>query len=261
MFLNQRLEEGDSVRKVQIMRTVLSAALTRAVREELIVRNVARLAELPQCERGTIRPWSADEAKQFLAAAKPDPLYPAFVLLLLYGLRRGEVLGLCWSDIDLDAGTLHVRQQLQRIRGELHLGPVKTHAGQPWPPPARARPRGLELQSGQQAADRADDGPAWPDTETWCSPPGPAGRSSPGTWSGPSAASARTTRSDSSRSTTCGTQSDRCSKICRCRPRRPDDPRPHARISTTLEIYTDTDEEASRNALNRLHRLLDQSEN
>ena len=46
-FLNQRLEKGDSVRKVQVMRTVLSAALTRAVREELITRNVARLVELP----------------------------------------------------------------------------------------------------------------------------------------------------------------------------------------------------------------------
>ncbi|HUB39929.1 MAG TPA: N-terminal phage integrase SAM-like domain-containing protein [Streptosporangiaceae bacterium] len=46
-FLGQRLEKGDSVRKVQVMRTVLSSALTRAVREELIGRNVARLVELP----------------------------------------------------------------------------------------------------------------------------------------------------------------------------------------------------------------------
>ena len=64
MFFNQRLELGDSVRKVQIMRTVLSAALTRAVREELIPRNVARLVELPQWQRGTIQPWTADEAKR-----------------------------------------------------------------------------------------------------------------------------------------------------------------------------------------------------
>lgn len=49
-FLNQRLEQGDSIRKVQIMRTVLSAALTRARREELITRNVARLVELPVCQ-------------------------------------------------------------------------------------------------------------------------------------------------------------------------------------------------------------------
>src|SRR5262249_9133461 len=54
-FLNRRLQKGDSVRKVQVMRTVLSAALTRAVREELIGRNVARLVELPQWQRGQIR--------------------------------------------------------------------------------------------------------------------------------------------------------------------------------------------------------------
>src|SRR5215467_10574349 len=101
-FLNRRLQKGDSIRKVQVMRTVLSAALTRAVREELIVRNVARLAELPQWQRGRIRPWAADEARAFLAAARPDPLYTAFVLLILYGLRRGEVLGLRWDDIDFE---------------------------------------------------------------------------------------------------------------------------------------------------------------
>jgi replication initiator protein RepSA len=46
--------------------------------------------------RQIIRPWAADEARAFLAAAKPDPLHTAFVLLILYGLRRGEVLGLRW---------------------------------------------------------------------------------------------------------------------------------------------------------------------
>jgi integrase len=105
-FLNQRLDKGDSVRKVQVMRTVLSAALTRAVREELLVRNVARMAELPESKPATIHPWSASEARQFLAAAKDDSLYAAFVVLIFYGLRRGEALGLRWEDIDFDAGTI-----------------------------------------------------------------------------------------------------------------------------------------------------------
>src|SRR5690349_18164081 len=82
-FLNRRLEQGDSIRKVQIMRTVLSSALTRARREELVSRNVARLAELPQWHAKTIRPWTVDEARAFLTACKSNPLYAAFVLLLL----------------------------------------------------------------------------------------------------------------------------------------------------------------------------------
>lgn len=128
-FLNQHLSAGHSVRNVQIMREVLSSALTRAYREELITKNVARLVELPTWERRDIKPWTADEAKQFLTAAQGDPLYPAFVLLVLYGLRRGEVLGLRWCDVDLESHVLYIRQQVQRVGGELHQGPVKTRAG------------------------------------------------------------------------------------------------------------------------------------
>ena len=106
-----------------------SAALSRAVREELITRNVARLVELPAWAPRTIEPWSPAEALAFLTAAADDRLYPAFALLLLYGMRRGEVLGLPWQDIDLNRNILHVRTQLQRINGELHIGPVKTSAG------------------------------------------------------------------------------------------------------------------------------------
>src|SRR5215470_6409001 len=108
------------------MKTVLSSALARAMREELVMRNVARLAELPAWERQAIMPWTAAEARAFLDAAKDDPLYPAFVLLLVYGLRRGEVLGLRWRDIDEDDGEIRIRQQIQRVSGELRLGPIKT---------------------------------------------------------------------------------------------------------------------------------------
>src|SRR5262252_7811966 len=73
-----QLAAGRSIRTVQVMKTVLSSALSRAMREELVVRNVARLAELPTWERKPITPWSAAEARAFLEAAKNDPLYPAF---------------------------------------------------------------------------------------------------------------------------------------------------------------------------------------
>jgi integrase len=151
MFLNQRIEAGDSIRKVQVMRSVLSAALSRAVREELVTRNVARHVELPEWRRNTIRPWTVDEANRFMAASMTDPLHSAFVLLILYGLRRGEVLGLSWSDIDSETGTIHVRQQIQRIRGELQLGPVKTHAGRRTLPLLDLAAQALAEQADQQA--------------------------------------------------------------------------------------------------------------
>jgi integrase len=146
------------------MRTVLSSALTRAMREELVARNVARLAELPTWERKPITPWTAAEARTFLEAAKDDPLYPAFVLLLVYGLRRGEVLGLRWRDIDEDDNEIRIRQQIQRASGELRLGPVKTNAGRRNLPLLPMASDVLLIQREVQARDREELGRAWQDT-------------------------------------------------------------------------------------------------
>jgi hypothetical protein len=82
-FMNSKIRAGRSVRNVQIMRQVLSAALSRAVREELLARNVADLVELPASEPAEVVPWSSAEALAFLDAAGNDPLYRAFVLPLL----------------------------------------------------------------------------------------------------------------------------------------------------------------------------------
>jgi integrase len=128
-FFNSRLVAGDSVAMVHITRMVLGAALARAMREELLQRNVARLTTLPAAAPDRRQPWSAEDARRFLGAARADPLYPAFVLLLIYGLRRGEVLGLSWRDVDTGNGVLRIRQQLVRAGGRLRLGPVKTAAG------------------------------------------------------------------------------------------------------------------------------------
>jgi integrase len=162
-FFNGQLSAGRSVRTVQVMKTVLSSALSRAMREELVVRNVARLAELPTWERTPITPWSAAEARAFLDVAKKDSLYPAFMLLLVYGFRRGEVLGLRWRDVDEQDGEIRIRQQVQRIKGELRFYPVKTAAGRrdlPLLPIAQSM---LDLRHQAQAADRQELGRAWQD--------------------------------------------------------------------------------------------------
>jgi integrase len=162
-FLNGQLAAGRSVRQVQIMKTVLSSALTRAMREELVFRNVARLAELPAWERQAIKPWSSADARDFLAASRNDPLYPAFVLLLLYGLRRGEVLGLRWVDVDRENDQLHIRQQVQRTKDQLWIGPVKTAAGRRDLPLLELASDVLGIRIAAQAADRIELGRAWQD--------------------------------------------------------------------------------------------------
>jgi integrase len=242
------------------MRAVLSSALSRAVREELVARNVARHVELPGWQRGTIQPWTADEAKQFLVAAKPDPLYPAFVLLVLCGLRRGEVLGLRWSDVDFDGGVLRICQQVQRISGELLIGPVKTAAGRRALPLLDLACQALRLQAERQESYRASMGTAWPATGL--------------------VFTTRTGRPIEPRNLVrsfrriCTDNKIRIIKVHHLRHTAasllkdlrvpPSDAQKilgHTRISTTLEIYTGTDDQARRDALSRLHDLLDVNEN
>ena len=129
-WLDKLFTEGASARQIRLIRMVLSAALTRAQREELVHRNVARLLELPRYQAKERSPWSVEEAKRFLGIAADHELYPAFLLLILYGLRRGELLGLRWCDVDFDRGLLHIRNQLQRRTGGFLQGPVKTRAGE-----------------------------------------------------------------------------------------------------------------------------------
>ncbi|MFC7988475.1 tyrosine-type recombinase/integrase [Streptomyces pilosus] len=115
-----------SARTVQYVHAVLRSALQQAIREELIVRNVARIVETPTVESKEVRPLDAGDVRLLLKVARPHRLYALWLLLISTGLRRGEVLGLTWSDVDLSAGTLRVRRNVQRIRRELIFGTPKT---------------------------------------------------------------------------------------------------------------------------------------
>jgi len=156
-YLNQVLARGGSIRTVHLIRMVLSAALTRAMREQLIDRNVARLVELPAWRRKDFTPWTAGQIQTFLSAAESDPLYLAFLLVALYGLRRGEVLGLRWADVDFVAMQLHIRQQVQAIKGGVLIGDVKTEAGRRVLPLLPAAAESLNIQARQHSAGPATD--------------------------------------------------------------------------------------------------------
>jgi len=160
-FLDQLYSDGRSAATLFQIRKVLSAALTYAMRKELLFRNVARLVELPSYKPDEASHWNLGETLQFLQAAQSDPLYPAFALLVLYGLRRGEVLGLRWCDVDFEQGILHVRQQLQRIDGELRQVPLKTEASNRDEPLLTTARDVLIEQRRKQAAARASATEDW----------------------------------------------------------------------------------------------------
>ncbi|MFD3334971.1 tyrosine-type recombinase/integrase [Streptomyces sp. NPDC058700] len=123
-FLLQ-LEKKTTAATAKESHRVLRTALSAACREELIVRNVAKLVEPPRAAVRDLSPWSLDETLDFLAASRRDPLYAAFVLSIAMGLRRGELVGLRWNDVDLENRVLLVRQQVQRRRGVLYNDETK----------------------------------------------------------------------------------------------------------------------------------------
>lgn len=107
--------KGLSARTVQHCHAVLRTALGQALRWGMVARNVATLVALPRAPHKEVQPFSREEARQFLKATKGHRLEALYTVALACGLRQGEALGLRWPDVDVDAGTLTVRHQLQRV--------------------------------------------------------------------------------------------------------------------------------------------------
>ena len=115
-----------SPRTIQFVHAVLRSALQHAVREELIGRNVAKLVSPPRATPPEVTPLSPEVARRFMQVANTHWLAALWLILLTTGLRRGEVLGLTWSDVDLDAGTLRVRRTVQKLDAAFVFGEPKS---------------------------------------------------------------------------------------------------------------------------------------
>jgi integrase len=115
-FLNERLTSGLSTRRVQYLHAVLRAALNTAVKDQLLVRNVAAIIKPPRVIGKEVQPLTPEEARRFLDSIRGNRLEALFTVAISIGLRQGEALGLRWNDVDFEAGTLRIRYALQRIK-------------------------------------------------------------------------------------------------------------------------------------------------
>jgi integrase len=123
-----RHDGGPLARKTVLnVHQILRTALGDAERAGLVHRNVARLMD-PPCHGAPPgqRCWNEHELRQFLQIAIEHRLGPAIWLAAMTGMRRGEVLGLRWSDIDLDAATLSIRRSVSCTGYQVHTTPTKT---------------------------------------------------------------------------------------------------------------------------------------
>jgi len=108
-------EKGLSPRTIEQIRAIVRRALEVALKRGLVGRNAVKLTDPPRVERREVVGLSPQDARQLLGALKNEPRYALYAVALASGLRLGELLGLRWKDVDLDTGTVHVRQAAQRM--------------------------------------------------------------------------------------------------------------------------------------------------
>lgn len=165
-LLGAKREEDLSDRSVQLVHATLRTVLAEAVRDELVERNVAALVRVARPERREVAPWSPAEAAQFLRKTRGHRLHALFSVGVAVGLRRGELLGLRWSDVDWDAGTVRVRRVVQRVQGEgLVIGPPKTARSRRVVPLPSSSLRQLREHRSLQLAERLVARSEWQDED------------------------------------------------------------------------------------------------
>jgi integrase len=159
-----------SVRSRKDARDTLRAALTCAVEDETIGRNPVTAVKMTKRrepkQRRKQKAWTVDDARWFLESTwhAREALYAAFVLVLVLGLRRGEVLGLAWDQVDLDSAELYVGEQLQRVRHQLVRREVKSETSEAPLPLPDLCVTALKIRKKQQDTDRDRAGDGWIDT-------------------------------------------------------------------------------------------------
>ena len=115
VLVREKLKSGRSSRTVQIMRNVLSKALGQAVNDGILLRNPASSVKVRSRRTKQIIPLNEIQLRAFLKEVTNHTLYPAILLLATTGLRRSELIGIKWRDIDFDKRTLEINRAIVKV--------------------------------------------------------------------------------------------------------------------------------------------------
>ncbi len=151
-FYQSRLDHGLAPGTVRLMHGILHKALEQAVKWGSVPRNVCKATTPPEPNPEEIHPLDAEQAKRILEAARGNRLEALYVLAVTAGLRIGELLGLRWEDVDLDAATLRVR----RTRSQAKTGPAFTAPKNGKGRSIRLTGRAVEALKSHKAAQNAE---------------------------------------------------------------------------------------------------------
>ncbi|HEY4001311.1 MAG TPA: site-specific integrase [Candidatus Xenobia bacterium] len=158
------LKDGKSARTVQYAHSVLHRILKDAARMDLIPRNPADLVDAPRAAKKELTPPDHQQLVAFLDAAKKDRLHALYVLAITCGLREGELLGLKWPDLNLEAAELQVRRTVYRVKGQgWVVNEPKTAKGRRMIALPDVAVEALRRHRVAQLEERLAAGPTWKD--------------------------------------------------------------------------------------------------
>ncbi len=164
-LISAKVQEGLSVSTVRRIRHVLSQALDQGVRWGVVTRNVAKLTKGPKAQRVEGRTLTPKQARTLCKALLTEDHGALYLTMLQTGIRRGEALGLKWTDVDLVKATLTIRRQLQRnSAGVLVTIDTKTAKSRRTVNLSPGVVGALKTLKASQAADKRAAGPAWDDS-------------------------------------------------------------------------------------------------
>ncbi len=164
----ERLDSGLAARTVLHLHRTLSKALKQATDDGLIPRNAAGPVKPPRPRREEIRPLNREQVRVLFAAASErqgkagDRLEALYVVAVTAGLRRGELLGLKWEDVDLEAGMIQVRRTLSEPKGGYIFEAPKSGKGRQIRL-ARKAATALREHRKRQLAERMEHAGLWQD--------------------------------------------------------------------------------------------------
>jgi integrase len=154
--------EGKGARTIQLVHVTLHCALKQAVKEGLIGHNPMDAVERPKVETQEFHIFTEEQARQFMTSAKGSRYEALFFLALTTSMRKGEILGLMWSDMDWEKGSLRVERQLQPVSyGGSALTPTKTKSGRRQIKLGKIGLTSLEAHRQRQEAQKALAGDRW----------------------------------------------------------------------------------------------------
>jgi integrase len=157
--------QGLSSNSVGRAHAALHRALNDAVRWGYVLRNVSDMADPPRIVKlREMAIWSPAQLRTFADTARGERLYAMWLLFVTTGMRRGEVCGLRWVDVDIDGARVSVRQIRVPLGNKVMVGEPKTATSRRTLPLDPATLAALKVWKKQQVAERLHWGEAWTDT-------------------------------------------------------------------------------------------------